>query len=358
VPEPSAAGSSLCGMSRRPAANAVGDGRRHRRISRCPVGRRFDEAKGRSAAMVAKAALTGEDPRMTRIGSQERIVRRVLTNQEFAEAGVLRESELARVTGRGMRTFDLLGNDQRVLRKLEKTVTQWVNLTPAEWQILIGYAQRPEQSMTPRRAHGGPGSVDGALTSFKTLRTKVGAGLFRSDGKNEDGDPRFSFIPPPDFRYAIIVPYDPDDVSEVTFTSKEAVYELSPATGVFVDLVVDKRHSHRDLPVHDGYIEVPPGPGDSSAPRILPISRVICGAMPELYLPLPPFLLPAKSVLVRGTWAFDLVDESQQVLRPEGTTDGFLCVQVGSRSKPLRIPIKIIRRIYRPEPRTVVAVGN
>ena len=270
---------------------------------------------------------------------------------------MLRESELARLTGRGKRTLDLLGNDQRILRKLEKTVTQWVNLTPAEWQILIGYAQRPEQSMTPRRAHGGPGSVEGALTSFKTLRTKVGAGLFRSDGKNEDGDPRFSFIPPPDFRYAIIVPYDPDDVSEVAFTSKEAIYELSPATGVFVDLVVDKRASHRDLPIHDVHIEVLSRTGDSSAVRVLPISRVICEAMPDLYLPLPPFLLPAEAVLVRGTWAFDLVDESQEVLRPEGTTDGFLCVQVGSRSKPLRIPIKIVRRLYRQESKTVTAVG-
>ena len=127
-------------------------------------------------------------------------------------------------------------------------------------------------------------------------------------------------------------------------------------------MVVDKRESHRDLPIHDVHIEVlsrtGDSSGDSSAPRILPISRVICDAMPELYLPLPPFLLPAEAVLVRGTWAFDLVDESQQVLLPEGTTDGFLCALVGSRSKPLRIPIKIVRRLYRQEPRTVVAVSD
>jgi hypothetical protein len=230
-----------------------------------------------------------------------------------------------------------------------------VALTPDEWAILVGYSGAPGKSLTPRMAHGGPGSDDGALITFKHMRVKVDVKLdrrswelFRHDGLDSGGNDLFSFNPSPELPYMVILPYVPEEVPELLVIPKAALYKLSPATGLFAEVILEK--FDRELGVYDAYVEIPPRRGTYGATQLLPISRFLDGEVPDPRLGIPPFVLPHGHVIVRGEWPFDLLDQEGEVVAADTTTDAVLCVEAGSRGNVIRHPLLVSRERYSRRP--------
>lgn len=252
-----------------------------------------------------------------------------------------------------LKVRDLVVVDNLAWRRHGAAIRGPFKLEPPELQMFLGYVSKAGQTLSPRVAHGGTISPTSSLTTFKGMRRKVDVMRKREDwesfGIERGASPsqvRYTFRTPRGFRYAVTRPYSPEDVPELGIEVKSGFYELSPAAGIFVEVVLEDL-SLEGLNIYDVWLELLPVPAVTpNIPLRLCICDLIHGAMPDSLLPPPPFSMK-RGEIMRSAWAFDLLDPEEKTIRGDGITKATLCVMAGPNRQVARRSVEIRRRRYR-----------